>query len=346
MIVQTIIGIATAFYVVRMDESTDPREYYRLKYQTLEDLPTVGPSTAQKLGQIGFKTVQMIATASTRELIEAGIGEATANRIIEAARKSIEVRFITAHEYAKIQTEKRKITTGCDTLDRLLEGGIETHSITEFYGEFGSGKSQICQQLAVSVQLPVDEGGLDAACLYIDSEEVFTGERVTQMAEYLGMDPEKALKGIIYADAYTSEHQTSLLDHCDEVVKEQGIRLIIIDSLTAHFRSEYPGRELLAPRQQKLNVHLHKLKRLCRSFNAAAVVTNQVMAHPDSSHGGPQHPRAVGGHILGHAAHTRVFLRKGRSNLRIAKIIASPFLPEGETPFRITGRGIEGDEEI
>jgi len=330
-----------------MDEkSTDPtRDYYRANYQGVEDLPGCGPATARKLGEIGFNTVQSIATATSRELIDAGLGEATAQKIIEAARKSLELRYITAEELAKIHAEKRKITTGCTSLDNLLMGGIETQSITEFYGEFGSGKSQICQQLAATVQLPVEEGGLDGACLYIDTEQVFRSERVLDMARFVGLDPKKVLKGIIYASAYTSEHQANLLDQCDEVVKENNIRLIIIDSMTAHFRSEYLGRETLAPRQQKLNEHLHKLKRICMGFNAAAVVTNQVSASPDS-YTGPQGPQAIGGNIMGHAAHTRTFLRKGRNNLRIAKIVASPFLPEGEAPFRITERGIEGDEDI
>jgi len=329
-----------------MDEtSTDPRDYYQAKYQDVEDLPGCGPATAQKLGEAGFKTVQSIATASSIELIEAGVGEAVAQKIIEAARKSIEIRFITAEEKAKIDAEKTKISTGCTALNNLLGGGIMTNSITEFYGEFGAGKSQICQQLAVSVQLPVEQGGLDGGCLYLDTEQVFTADRVRQMAEYLGLNPKKILKNIIYASAYTSEHQTMLLRNCDDVVKDHNIRLIIVDSLIAHFRSEYPGRELLAPRQQALNKHLHKLKRLCMSFNAAAVVTNQVSATPDS-YAGPRGPQAVGGHILGHAAHTRIFLRKGRNNLRIAKIVASPFLPEGEAPFRITERGIESDEDV
>lgn len=326
------------------ESATDPREYYRVKYQELEDLPGLGPSGAQKLSEAGFKTVQSIATASSRELIDTGIGEVLAKRIIEAARKILEIRFVRGDELAKLHAERKKITTGCSSLDSLLEGGIGTESITEFYGEFGSGKSQICQQLAVTVQLPEEKGGLDGGCLYLDTEQVFKTERVTQIAIHLGLDPAEVLKNIVYASAFTSEHQTVLLESCDEVVKEYGVRLIIVDSLIGHFRSEYPGREVLAPRQQALNKHLHKLKRLCTGFKAAAVVTNQVMSTPDSF-GGPQFPRAVGGHVLGHAAHTRTFIRKGRNNLRIAKIVASPFLPEGEAPFRITENGIVSDDE-
>ncbi len=327
-----------------MDEKKpDPREYYRAKYQTIEDLPGMGPAGAGKLREAGFRTVQGIATASTIELIEAGIGETLAGKVIKAARLSLEVKFVTAAVLAEMYKDKTKMTTGCNSLDKLLEGGLETGSITEFHGEYGSGKSQICQQLAVTVQLPVEEGGLDGSCLYIDTENVFRPWRIVEMAAHLKLDPKKVLKRIIYAGAYTSEHQVVLLDNADEVIKENGVRLIIVDSVMAHFRSEFIGREVLAPRQGKLNQHLSKLKRLCMGFNAAGVVTNQVLAHPDS-YGGPQYPTATGGHVLGHAVHTRVFLRKGRDNLRIAKIVASPFLPDGETPFRISSFGIVGDE--
>lgn len=326
------------------EEHKDPREYYQAKYQGVEDLPGVGPAVATKLATAGFKTVQGIATATETELMDAGLGEETAKKVIKAARKSLEIKFIKGDELEELHKDKTKMTTGCGNLDRLLEGGLDTKSITEFYGEFGTGKSQICQQLAATVQLPVEKGGLDGACLYIDTESVFKPERVSDMARYLGLDPKKVLKKIVYAEAFTSEHQAVLLDNCDDVIKDNGVRLIVVDSLMAHFRSEYPGREVLAPRQQSVNRFLHKIKRLAQAFNAAAVVTNQVMAHPDSSYG-PQAPKPIGGHVVAHAVHTRIFLRKGRGNLRIAKIVASPFLPEGETPFRITGGGIVGDEE-
>jgi DNA repair protein RadA len=114
--------------------------------------------------------------------------------------------------------------------------------------------------------------------------------------------------------------------------------------LTAHFRSEYLGREMLAERQQKLNSHLHRLIRLARAFNAAAVVTNQVMAKPDQFFS--MGVEAVGGHIVAHTSHTRIFLRKAsRGAIRIARLVSSPYLPEGEQIFRITGNGVEDVEE-
>jgi len=318
-------------------------EYYKAKYQILEDLPGVGPATASKLREIGFRTVESVATAAVSELITAGIGEATAAKIITAARKSMAITFVRGDELVKLRSNIRHLTTGCTSLDHLFGGGVETQSITEFYGEFGTGKSQICQQLCVTVQLPLEQGGLEGGALYIDTENTFRPERITQIAPRFGLEPEEALRRIIFAEAYTSNHQTVLLENADEVIKENNIRLIIIDSVMSHFRSEYLGREMLAPRQQQLNKHLHKLIRLARAFNAAAVITNQVMAQPDVFFAKVVQP--VGGHIMGHTSHSRVFLRKGRNNVRIAKLTVSPFLPEGEAPLRITERGIESDED-
>ena len=319
-------------------------EYYKAKYQTLEDLPGVGPATASKLREVGFKTVESVATAAISELITSGIGEATAEKVISAARKSIAITFVRGDELVKLRSSMRYLTTGCTSLDRLLGGGVETQSITEFYGEFGTGKSQICQQLCVTVQLPVEQGGLDGGALYIDTENTFRPDRIKQIAPKFGLNPEEALRRIIFAEAYTSNHQMVLLENSDEVIKENNIRLIIVDSVMSHFRSEYLGREMLAPRQQQLNKHLHKLIRLSRAFNASAVVTNQVMSQPDVFFAKMVQP--VGGHIMGHTSHSRIFLRKGRNNIRIAKLTVSPFLPEGEVPLRITEHGIEGEDDV
>ncbi|RLG94302.1 DNA repair and recombination protein RadA [Candidatus Bathyarchaeota archaeon] len=314
------------------------------KYLRIEDLPGVGPSIANRLRELGFHTVESLAMATVRELTQAGIGEKKAFQIINAARASSSLSFIRADELIVKRQNILKLTTGSRKLDALLGGGIETQSITEFYGEYGSGKSQIAHQLCVNVQLPVEEGGLDGGALYIDTENTFRVERISQMARHMGLDPEDVLKHIILAEAYTSDHQIFLLENADEVIKENNIRLIVIDSLTSHFRSEYIGRESLAERQQKLNQHMHKLIRLARAFNAAAVVTNQVMSSPDVFFGDSIRP--IGGHIVAHTSHTRIYLRKaGRGPVRIARLVSSPYLPEGECIFRITENGIEDVEE-
>ncbi|MEM2561161.1 MAG: DNA repair and recombination protein RadA, partial [Candidatus Bathyarchaeia archaeon] len=316
----------------------------KTKYETLEDLPGVGPATAQKLRELGFHTIEALAMATVKELEPAGISEKKALAIINAARSSIGISFIRANELLKMRQRVLRLTTGSKALDKLLGGGLETQAITEFYGEYGSGKSQICHQLCVNVQLPPEKGGLGGAALYIDTENTFRTERIVQMARHLGLDPEEVTKNIIYAEAYTSDHQMFLLENADEIIKENNVKLIIIDSLTAHFRSEYIGREMLASRQQKLNQHMHKLLKLARAFNAVAVVTNQVMAKPDMFFGDAISP--IGGHIVGHTSHTRVYLRKApRGPVRIARLVSSPYLPEGEEVFKITENGVEDVSE-
>ena len=322
---------------------SDELESKKEKYENLEDLPGLGPATVSKLKEIGFKTVESLATATLRELVSAGIGQEMAERVISTARNSTAITFVRGDELVELRKNVRKLTTGCSSFDNLLGGGVETQSLTELYGEFGSGKSQLCHQLCVTVQLGEAQGGLNGGVLFIDTESTFRPERVQQIAPRFGVKPQEVLKGIVYAEAYTSNHQIVLLENADEVIKENNIKLIIIDSVTSHFRSEYIGREMLANRQQQLNRHLHKLVRLGRAFNTALVITNQVMASPDAFFSKAVAP--VGGHILGHMSHNRIFIRKGRNNMRIAKLTASPSLPEGEAPMRITERGIESDED-
>jgi len=327
-----------------MEEETEKEAAAKAKYEFLEDLPGIGPATAQKLRELGFHTVESLAMATARELEPAGISEKKAFAIIEAARSSISVSFVRADELLRMRESVLRLTSGSRALDRILDGGLETQTITEFYGEYGSGKSQLCHQLCVDVQLPPENGGLSGSALYVDTENTFRTERIVQMSRHLGLDPEQVVKNIIYAEAYTSDHQMFLLDNADEVIKANNVKLIIIDSLTSHFRSEYIGREMLASRQQKLNKHMHKLIRLARAFNAVAVVTNQVMAKPDVFFGDAVHP--IGGHIVAHTSHTRVYLRRAAHGpVRIARLVSSPYLPEGEEIFKITENGIEDVSE-
>jgi DNA repair protein RadA len=310
------------------------------KYEFIEDLPGVGPATSQKLRDLGYHTVEAIAMATARELEPVGVSEKKSFQIIDAARSAIGINFVRADELYRMRQTVVRLTTGSKALDKIVDGGLETQTITEFYGEYGSGKSQFCHQLCVNVQLPVERGGLNGAALYVDTENTFRLERIIQMANHLGLDPEQVVKNIIYAEAFTSDHQMFLLENADEIIKENNVKLIIVDSLTAHFRSEYIGREMLASRQQKLNKHMHKLIALARAFNAVAVVTNQVMAKPDQFFGDATQP--IGGHIVGHTSHTRIYLRRASHGpVRIARLVSSPYLPEGEEILKVTENGIE-----
>ncbi|MFA5931137.1 MAG: DNA repair and recombination protein RadA [archaeon] len=314
------------------------------KYEKIEDLPGVGEGAAKKLNEAGYKTLEQIAVSSAIELKEiAGLGEGTAEKAIKAARDSLDMGF----ESADILAEKRKLvgrlTTGSKELDNLIGGGIETQSITEVYGKMASGKSQWCFQTAVTVQLPKEQGGLEGACLYIDSENSFRPERVIQVAKKFGLDVDSALKNIYVARAYNAEHQMILADKAAEMVEEKNIKLVIIDSLTAQFRSEFVGRGTLAERQQKLNKHMRTLQKLAEMSNVAVLVTNQVMSRPDILFGDPTEP--IGGNVVGHASKTRLYLRKSKEDKRVAKLVDSPSLPDGEAIYRITENGIEDLDE-
>lgn len=323
----------------RAIENTAPANEKRRKYEIIEDIPGVGPSTAEKLKEMGFHTVESLATATIKELSQAGVSERQAAKVIAEARESLALSFIRADELVKMRQNVRRLSTGSKQIDELLGGGLETQTITEFYGEYGVGKSILCHQLAVNVQLPEERGGLNGSALYIDTENTFRPEWIVRIATTLGMDPAQAARNIIYSEAFNSDHQTLLLEKADKVIQDNKIKLIIIDSLTSHFRSEYLGREMLAERQQKLNSHLHRLVRLARAFNACAVVTNQVMSKPDQFFA--MAVEAVGGHIVSHSSHTRVFLRRTANGpVRICRLVSSPYLPEGERIFKITEEGI------
>ncbi len=309
----------------------------------ITDLPGVGPNTAQKLIENGYTSLEAIAVATPYELSQVtGIPLPTAQKIIQAAREALDIRFKTAKELKLERMQVRKITTGSRNLDELLGGGIETKTVTEFFGEYGSGKTQICHQLAVNVQLPEEQGGLNAKAVYIDTEGTFRWERIEQMARGLGLDPDEVMENIYWIRAINSHHQMAIVDQLFDMLKRENIKLVVVDSVTGHFRAEFPGRENLAMRQQLLNRHLHQLSRLAEIYNVAVVITNQVMARPDVFYGDPT--QAVGGHVMYHAPGIRVQLKKSRGNKRIARVVDAPHLPEGEAVFVITEWGIRDPE--
>ncbi|ASJ15819.1 DNA repair and recombination protein RadA [Thermococcus chitonophagus] len=314
--------------------------------RTIEDLPGVGPATAEKLREAGFDTLEAIAVASPIELKEvAGISEGAAIKIIQAARKAANLgTFMRADEYLKKRESIGRISTGSKSLDKLLGGGIETQAITEVFGEFGSGKTQLAHTLAVMVQLPPEEGGLHGSVIWIDTENTFRPERIREIARNRGLDPDEVLKHIYVARAFNSNHQMLLVQQAEDKIKEllntdRPVKLLVVDSLTSHFRSEYIGRGALAERQQKLAKHLADLHRLANLYEIAVFVTNQVQARPDAFFGDPTRP--IGGHILAHSATLRIYLRKGKGGKRVARLIDAPHLPEGEAVFRITEKGVE-----
>lgn len=325
--------------VKEVTESPKATSSMQLPTYDVEEIEGVGKVTAQKLRESGYNTALDVAYAGVKELADILGSEDRARQIIAAAQRLVGLNnFVTALEIYERKRNVQYISTGVKALDELLGGGIETRAITELAGEFGSGKTNFCHQLSVMVQLPEDKGGLSGKALFIDTENTFRPERIVQIAKYRGLDPKEALKNIFYARAYNSDHQMMIVDEAKKIIPKENIRLIVVDSLVAHFRAEYPGRENLAERQQKLNHHIAQLLRLADIYNVAVVVTNQVIAQPDMFFGNPLKP--AGGNVIAHGATYRIWLRKGKENIRVARILDSPMHPEAEATFKITEEGL------
>ncbi len=336
----------------------------------LEELSGVGPATADKLTEAGFDSYQGLAVASPGELANtADIGESTAGDIIRAAREATDVGgFESGTEVLERREDIGKLSWQVEEVDELVGGGVETQSITEVYGEFGSGKSQVTHQMCVNVQLPEEVGGLGGSAIFIDTEDTFRPERIDQMVRGLDSDvleaalddrgiegdpdDEDALEALVeamleqihVAKAYNSNHQMLLAEQALELTAdsqddEYPVRLLSVDSLTAHFRAEYVGRGELADRQQKLNKHLHDLMRVGTLHNVAIIVTNQVSANPDAFFGDPTQP--IGGNILGHTSTFRIYLRKSKGDKRIVRLVDAPNLPDGEAVIRVVEEGLK-----
>ena len=334
-----------------------------------ESLPGVGPATADKLIDSGFDSYQGIAVASPGELSNtADIGESTAADIITAARDEADIGgFESGADVLSRRSEIGKLGWRIDEVDGLLGGGVETQSITEVYGEFGVGKSQVTHQLAVNVQLPTEHGGLEGRAVFIDTEDCFRPERIEQMVRGLpdevlaatmdqraidggptneaAMDAllESVLERIHVAKAFNSNHQMLLAEKAQDITAEyEGsewpVQAVCIDSLTAHFRAEYVGRGELAQRQQKLNRPLHDHSRLADRYNTAVLVTNQVQSNPDSYFGDPTKP--IGGNILGHKSTVRLYLKNSKGTKRIVRLVDAPSLPDGEAVMRVETEGL------
>ena len=253
------------------------------KEPQLTDLPGIGPAVSSKLESAGIYDLMSLAVMTPTDLSEAaGVSPAVARKAIQAARKMLDLGFMEGTEYAKKRESINYITTGSKNLDNLLGGrGVESRSITEVFGAYGSGKTQIGLTLAINVQFPLDRGGINGKAVYIDTEGTFRPSRIKQIAEKIGANPEKVLKNIFVARAFNSDHQILLVDKITEMIKKgEPIRIVIVDSLTAHFRAEFSGRGMLADRQQRLNKYLHNLMKLAEQHNLAVYVTNQVMANP------------------------------------------------------------------
>ncbi|OIO26731.1 hypothetical protein AUJ14_01160 [Candidatus Micrarchaeota archaeon CG1_02_55_22] len=304
-------------------------------------LPFALNSLAQKLG---------LSKGSLQNYVKRGVPPEHASEIATTIAEELGARSKASHEAA----EQLRIIASLNW-DKVSETARVPHDgpVYDFVVPDGHTfvggvmptvlhNTQIAFQLCVNAQLPPEQGGLNGNVLFIDTEATFRPERVAQIAVAKGLDPDVVLKNIFVARAYNSDHQTILAEKAEELVRENNIKLVIVDSLTSAFRGDYVGRGELAARQQKLNKHIHVLQRLSDMFNLAIYVTNQVIDRPDILFGDPTIP--VGGNVLGHLCTYRVYLRRSKETRRIAKLVDSPNLPDGECIFIVTENGIEDAE--
>ena len=312
---------------------------------SVEELQNYGinVSDIQKLRGAGIFTMNTVVSTTRRNMCKIkGLSEVKVEKIKEAAGKVIKIGFIPATVQLSIRQQVFALATGSKQLDSMLGGGIMTMSITEVFGEFRCGKTQLSHTLCVTTQLPKELGGGEGKVAYIDTEGTFRPERIKQIAERYEMDPDTCLENVTYARALNSEHQMELVEGLGEELSTGDYRLIIVDSIMANFRVDYCGRGELNERQQKLNQHLFKLNRLAEEFNVAVFLTNQVQSDPGASalFAAADGRKPVGGHVLAHASATRILLRKGRGDERVAKLQDSPDMPEKECVYIIGENGI------
>jgi len=315
----------------------------------IQDIEGVGPTTARKLKDAGIVSVMDLAVSSAEELSESiNATKETAASFIIAAQKLLretnvlDKEFVTADAALQKRRSMLRCSTGSYALDDLLLGGIETQAMTEFYGEFGSGKSQVCHTLCVMAKQPIEAGGLESSVIYIDTEGTFRPERVEQIARSRGFDPTEILKNVAVCKVYNSSHLELIVKDLGKYINDFKAKLVVIDSIISLHRAEFSGRGTLADRQQRLNSMLHKLIRLAEIYNIAIVITNQVQSSPDTFFGDPT--KATGGNVLGHASTYRIYLRKSGEN-RVAKMMDSPYHPYSDTRFTVTERGADDIEE-
>ena len=326
------------------DEDVKEEEQEEVEFHQIDSLRDHGinQNDIQKLVDAGFMSVESVFYTTKKNLcLIKGLSELKVDKMLATCNEILSTGF----QPSNIFLEKRKrlvhITTGSKELDILLGGGFESNSITEIFGEFCTGKTQLCHTLCVACQLPKENGGGAGKAIYIDTEGTFIPEKLVPIAERFGLEPEEVIQNVLYARAYNSDHQNKLLYQVCALMAESKFSLLIVDSATALYRTDYNGRGELSARQMSLAKFLRNLQKIADEHKIAVVITNQVVAKIDGGGFGGNDKKPIGGHIMAHACQTKLFLRKGLKENRICKIYDSPSLPESEATFSITSEGID-----
>jgi DNA repair protein RadA len=327
---------------------------------TLKSLQDVDRHLIDKLEGAGIRSISDLATTTAPELLEdyysnydegaRGIDVETISQLILKAKQRLiedgllQKEFSTAEKMLELRKKLIRFTTGSQSFDLFLGGGIETQALTEIAGEFGSGKSQLCYTLCVTANMSNKDNGI----IFVDTENAFRAERVHQIAESRGLYAEEIMKRIFVCRIYYSAHLEAVIRGLAKSIEQYKAKLVIIDSIISLHRAEFPGRETLGERQQRLNTILHKLIRLAEIYNVAIVYTNQVQGQPDNFFGsggnGFDSIRAAGGNIMAHASTYRIFLRKTGYN-RIATMLDSPYHAYSQVKFTIGEEGVQDLEK-
>lgn len=308
----------------------------------LSNIEEIGPATEKRLNEAGFRSIRDLLVRGPVDVAEVtGMEMDKSAEICNKARMMLEElgiidkSFVTATSL--FSRRRDRISSGSNSFDDLLGGGLETKAVTEVYGEFGTGKTQLCHTLCVMVQQDTLAGGLDAKALYIDTENTFRPERIVSISDTRGIDPRKSLENIIVAKAFNSAHQELIIQEAGSVIEDNHVKLILVDSAVAHYRAEFLGRATLSERQQRLNKFMHILVRIAETYDLAVLVTNQIQASPDAYFGDAARP--TGGNVVAHTSTYRIYLKRSGKN-RIARMVDSPYHAEREIVFTLTERGI------
>ena len=351
---------------------------------SLADVEGIGNIRLKKLNLAGIQRAEDLIVRGPMELHQlTGLDFDACADMIEKARESLQKKDIIGktslsgrellqHRAKKIQY----LTTGASNFDEILGGGIETGVMTEIYGEFGSGKTQVAMTCAVNCHLPIEKGGLSVdgnpvRVVYIDTENSFRPDRMLQIIYERGMvetkeqtpaqiksetpkeplneeEEEKALAILDKLKVYKPDNAGQQVMVGEELGKElrdetaEPIRLIIIDSMTSEFRMDFSGRGELGERQQLLKKHIKHVSRIAEIYNVAVLITNQVMISPSVMFGDPVKP--IGGTTLGHTSTHRIYLRKGGKDKIVAKLVDSPNNAQNEAVLTLTRAGVQDGE--
>ena len=315
----------------------------------LDSIDEIGPATKSRLEESGFKSIKDLIVRGPADVAEAtGMEIEKSNYLCNKARIRLEElgiidkSFVTATKLYEKRKQEERISTGSKNLDDLFVGGIETGSVTEIYGEYGTGKTQLCHTLSVLVQQSRSQGGLNGKAIYVDSENTFRPERIVSIANARNLNPYKSLENIIVAKAYNSAHQELILEETGPVIDGNNVKLLIVDSAVAHYRAEFLGRATLSERQQKLNKFMHVLVRIAETYAVAVLATNQIQSSPDAIFGDAYRP--AGGHVVAHTSTYRVYLKRSGKN-RIARMVDSPYHAEREVLFTLSELGVADPED-